>query len=848
LIDISIQKIVLIWFFLISITVIDASQPPVDKRVLILHSYHQGYKWTDDIHQGIVDILNKEENIELCIEYMDLIRNQSDETLVKLEELYTIKYTNKNIRFDAIVVSDDNAFNFIIEKRDILFKDSPIIFCGINDFSADRIKNIPNITGVNEEKSIRQTIEVALQINKQTKKIAVVSGSRLTEHKNAASFTETMKNHFNQFESIYLTNMEPEELTENLKELSDDTIVLYLSYLLSPSGKNYSYQNGIKIVTNATSSMVFVTSDFMILDGVLGGCVSNAYYQGETAAQMTTQIMNGRRTSQIPVAMKSHNTYIFNDNVLNKYSIPDSALPANSTIINQLYTRFLDNDHHTLRKHFIGYELFEKHGAIMLFIDPRTGIIVDANRAARDFYGYPRLEGKLITDINTLSATQVALEMNNAKLLKKNFFHFKHKLSNGLIKDIYNYSYPITINNTTLLLSIIFDVSNQLKAEKLSRLKTIIIFIILLLLLSGSILFILILSTLFNQRKEADKKMDSQLHFLNTLLDTIPNPVFYKDISGKYTGCNKAFEAYLERPRNEIIGKTVFEMAPKEIAYKYYEKDSELFANPSKIQSYEWEVVTKTGDYKSVLFHKAVLFDKQLKIINLVGVITDITERKRTEEKLLAIIKEKKILIQELYHRTKNNMQVISSMIALQNYKCKNNDLKNILLDIENRIKSMALVHQKLYQSQNLSKINFCDYLNDLIDILFTSFNIKSNMVSFSVESENISLVIDLAIPCGLICNELITNSLKYAFHETGKGEIKILVKNTENNSITLHYSDTGVGLPADFNYKQSETLGMMMIVSLVEHQLGGKIQIPVNGKGFNCLIEFKNNSYSERI
>jgi len=87
LIDISIQKIVLIWFFLISITVIDASQPPVDKRVLILHSYHQGYKWTDDIHQGIVDILNKEENIELCIEYMDLIRNQSDETLVKLEEL-----------------------------------------------------------------------------------------------------------------------------------------------------------------------------------------------------------------------------------------------------------------------------------------------------------------------------------------------------------------------------------------------------------------------------------------------------------------------------------------------------------------------------------------------------------------------------------------------------------------------------------------------------------------------------------------------------------------------------------------------------------------------------------------
>ncbi len=848
MIDIPIQKIVLLCLFLISLTVINASQEIPDKKVLIIHSYHQGYTWTDDIHQGMIDILCKEKNIELYIEYMDLIRNQSDETVEKLEELYTIKYTNKNIKFDTIVVSDDNAFDFIINKRDVLFKNSPVVFCGVNDFSSDKIKNVTNITGVNEKKSIKQTIQTALNINTKTKKIAIVSGSRLTEHKNVTIFTETMKTHFKQLESIYLTDMEPEELTENLKKLTDDTIVLYLSYLLTPSGKSYTYQNGIKMVTNATSSMIFVTSDFMILDGILGGCVVNGYNQGKTAAQMTIQIINGTKASQIPFAIDSHNTFIFNDDVLNTYSIPDSVLPANSIIINQHNSRFLTPEHQTLKKHFMGYELFEKHGAIMLFIDPRTGVIVDANQAARDFYGYPRLEGKKISEINTLTPEEVTLEMNKAKQLKKNFFHFKHKISNGLIKDIYNYAYPITINNTTLLLSIIFDVSNQLKAEKLSKQKTIIIFIILLTSLCGSIFFILISFILFNQRKEVDKKIDAQLHFLNKLLDTIPNPVFYKDINGKYTGCNKAFETYLERPKTEIIGKTVFEMAPKEIAYKYYEKDSELFATPSEIQSYEWEIVTKTGVHKSVLFHKAVLLDKQLKIINLVGVITDITERKRTEEKLLAIIKEKKILIQELYHRTKNNMQVISSMIALQNYKCKNNDLKSILLDIENRIKSMALVHQKLYQSQNLSKINFCDYLNDLINILFASFNIKSNMIVFSVESEDISLVIDLAIPCGLICNELITNSLKYAFSETGKGEIKILVKKSENNSITIHYSDNGVGLPDDFNYKQSETLGMMMIVSLVEHQLGGKIKIPANSKGFNCLVEFKNNSYSERI
>jgi PAS domain S-box-containing protein len=135
------------------------------------------------------------------------------------------------------------------------------------------------------------------------------------------------------------------------------------------------------------------------------------------------------------------------------------------------------------------------------------------------------------------------------------------------------------------------------------------------------------------ERKRAREEKEEQLRFVQTLIDTMPSPVFYKDTAGKYTGCNKAFEEFVGRSEEEIIGKSVYDMGPKEIADKYYEKDEELFQNPGK-QVYEWRVKREDGELRDVIFNKATFLDNQGRVTGLIGVILDITDRKRAEEAL----------------------------------------------------------------------------------------------------------------------------------------------------------------------------------------------------------------------
>jgi PAS domain S-box-containing protein len=229
------------------------------------------------------------------------------------------------------------------------------------------------------------------------------------------------------------------------------------------------------------------------------------------------------------------------------------------------------------------------------------------------------------------------------------------------------------------------------------------------------------------------------------------------------------------------------------------------------------------------------------------GIELNITERKQTEEKVIKGIKEKEILLRELYHRTKNNMAVINALLQMQSGYSNDEQLQNILQETQNRINSMAMVHQKLYESQDLSHINLKEYINELIQLLITSYVEPAGNIEFNMRLNDVNVLIDTAIPCGLILNELITNSLKYAFPDNRSGEIFIELYRAEDNKITLIVKDNGTGFPDGFDIHKDRGMGMQVLFLLAENQL--KANIDYNSEdGVKCTLNFEDNLYQKRI
>ncbi len=205
------------------------------------------------------------------------------------------------------------------------------------------------------------------------------------------------------------------------------------------------------------------------------------------------------------------------------------------------------------------------------------------------------------------------------------------------------------------------------------------------------------------------------------------------------------------------------------------------------------------------------------------AVFRDMTQYKKAEEQIEKDLKEKEVLIRELHHRTKNNMQVISSMINLKQYFLKDEALKQILNELNDKILTMALVHQKLYESNDLSSINLNDYLNDLTGLIQESYISRDKDVIIEYYGVHVHTVIDIAIPLGLIVTEILINSIKHAFpDDTGRSTIE--VKQTDKDTLEICISDNGTGLPDDFDMKENANLGLTTAIHLVEQQLHGTI------------------------
>jgi PAS domain S-box-containing protein len=238
------------------------------------------------------------------------------------------------------------------------------------------------------------------------------------------------------------------------------------------------------------------------------------------------------------------------------------------------------------------------------------------------------------------------------------------------------------------------------------------------------------------------------------------------------------------------------------------------------------------------------LFDSSNRLTQFQAVGRDVTHLKQTEEKLTAALRDKDVLLHEIHHRVKNNMQVIMSLINLQMHRITDSEMLDLFTDTQLRITAMALVHDNLLMSApSLASINLGDYLQNLVKTVTEAYDVSGGRVNVELHTDNILLNMEQAVPCGLIVNELVTNSLKYAFPDHGSGVILISAQLLDQGKVTIEISDNGVGFPQTTPSKQAQGLGLKLVMMLAEGQLGATVDLDGrNGAKFTMLFDSHNH------
>jgi two-component sensor histidine kinase len=227
------------------------------------------------------------------------------------------------------------------------------------------------------------------------------------------------------------------------------------------------------------------------------------------------------------------------------------------------------------------------------------------------------------------------------------------------------------------------------------------------------------------------------------------------------------------------------------------------------------------------------------KVVKVLGSTMNISESKQSEERIKASLSEKEVLLQEIHHRVKNNMQVIASLIKLQMNQENDERVRLILTESYGRVYAMSAIHEALHQSESLTEIVLTSYLSKIAHALFQTYSVRSADVDFVIESAVIHLSIEKANPLGLVVNELISNSLKHAFPDNRHGKIVIKINQPTSNEINLVVADDGIGFPAGLDWKNTGSLGLQLVKTLIENQLDGSIR-QENTTGTKFIIFFK--------
>jgi PAS domain S-box-containing protein len=324
--------------------------------------------------------------------------------------------------------------------------------------------------------------------------------------------------------------------------------------------------------------------------------------------------------------------------------------------------------------------------------------------------------------------------------------------------------------------------------------------------------------------KQTEESLAFEKYLMSTFMDNIPDAIFFKDSENRFLRINKAQAERMGLKNSyEAIGKSDFDYLDESDA-KITREDEKEVMNSGTVLTKENKIKYKDkGKTDWRLSTKLPLCNSQGLIFGTFGISRDISELKQAEEKIKQDLLEKEILLKEIHHRVKNNLQVVSSLLHLQSQRFDDFQMGLSFQVAIKRIHSMALVHEKLYQSKDFSQINFSEYIKLLGRDLVQTYTLDNKKIQIEYNLKDTYLGIDSAIPCGLLVNELVSNALKHAFPGDREGKIYLSFLRLDDEAYQLIVRDDGIGIPENINFDTTGTLGMHLIDMLAK-QIEGNV------------------------
>ncbi|MFB6345651.1 MAG: histidine kinase dimerization/phosphoacceptor domain -containing protein, partial [bacterium] len=328
------------------------------------------------------------------------------------------------------------------------------------------------------------------------------------------------------------------------------------------------------------------------------------------------------------------------------------------------------------------------------------------------------------------------------------------------------------------------------------------------------------------------------------MLDSAPTGLCILDADFNVAWINDAMEEYYGIDRQKLVGEDVRKLINSRLTSifengeRYREKLFETYEREKKVRKHIFHISGDENRAERWLEYSSQPIESGVFEGGRIEHYKDVTSLKETQSELKTTLREKETLLKEIHHRVKNNLQIISSLLSLQRRKTNSSRLKEAFEDSIHRIRSMAMIHEHLYQSETLDRVDFQVYINDICDHLLETHAVEESVDVF-LEVEPIELNLDTAIACGLIINELVSNAIEHGSDPGGQNRIHLSFGTMERETIRLQVIDFGAGYDGEINFKSPDSMGLNIVKSLAEYELNGEIDFS-SDEGFEVTVEFE--------